>query len=136
MENRNIDVAFRKNFKKARKMLNNPDKIEKLLIGLEKKLQGLPILNDALACIPRMGMLVHSYFKHEYTRVPIGTITAIIGVLIYFVAPIDLIADFLPGIGLLDDAGVAAAALLLVNKDLNDYYDWRLENGLDEAAGI
>ncbi len=132
----NVDNIYQENYEAAEKMMQHPNKIEKLLKRLEKKLRDLPILNDALTCIPKMGMLIHSWLKREYTQVPIGTIAAIIGVLIYFVAPIDLIADFIPGIGLLDDASVAAGALALVNRDLEEYLDWRLENDLDEASPI
>ena len=79
-----------------------------------------------------MGMLVNSWCRREYTEVPIGIITAIIGVLVYFVSPIDAIPDFIPGIGLMDDAAVAGGALYLVKNDLDEYMTWRINTGLDE----
>jgi len=66
------ETVYEENCEKAQSMLNNPGKVEKLLKRLEKKLQGLPVLNDTLAYIPQMGLMVNSYIKQQYTDVPIG----------------------------------------------------------------
>lgn len=61
----------------------------------------------------------------EYTKVPVGTIVAIVSALFYFVSFVDLIPDFIPGIGLLDDGAVVAACLKLVNYDIKEFIKWR-----------
>ena len=123
------------NYQKAERMLDRPDRIGKLLKQLERKLQEVPVLGGALACIPQMGMLVNSYLKKQYTEIQMGIVAAMISVLVYFVAPIDAIPDLIPGIGYLDDATVAAAALYLVRSDLEKYMAWRTRVGLDEQYG-
>ena len=40
-------------------------------------------------------------------------------------------ATTIPVLGLLDDAGIALIAMNLVDKDINEYMDWRLDMGLD-----
>lgn len=47
------------------------------------------------------------------------------GALLYVLSPIDLIPDFIPGIGLLDDAAVFGAMLAAIHEDLQDYKAWR-----------
>ena len=128
------ETVYEENCEKAQSMLNNPGKVEKLLKRLEKKLQGLPVLNDTLAYIPQMGLMVNSYIKQQYTDVPIGIIAAILGTLLYFVAPVDMLPDFIPGIGYLDDAAMICTALWLVKSDLDEYMEWRENNGLDEIT--
>ena len=64
-----------------------------------------------------------------YTKVPVGTIVAIVSALIYFVSPVDFIPDFIPGIGQVDDAAVIVACLALVTADLDEYSVWRKKNG-------
>ena len=126
--------AFEEKCGKARKMLKDTDKVEKFLKRLEKKLQGLPVLSDTLVYIPQMGMMLNSYIRKQYTNVPVGMIAAILGCLLYFVAPIDLVPDLLPGIGYLDDAAMVGAALMLVKSDLDEYMEWRENSGQDEIT--
>lgn len=44
-----------------------------------------------------------------------------IGALLYTISPIDAIPDFIPGLGLLDDAGVIAAAVASLKHALGKY---------------
>ena len=128
----NAEELFLENNREAEKMLNHPDKIDRMLKRLEKKLQGLPKLGGALAYIPKMGMLINCYIRGQYTDVPIGTIVGVIGVILYFILPIDAIPDFVPGVGYLDDAAVASGSLYLVKNDLDEYMRWRLASGIDK----
>ncbi len=72
-----------------------------------------------------MVSLVRSYKSGEYRQVPIGTILAIVSALIYIVSPIDLIPDFLPGIGYIDDGAVVLACWKLIESDIKEYMEWR-----------
>ncbi len=123
---------FNRFYVKAEKIARDPDKIEKLLQKLEKKLKDLPVLKDALSYIPAMGSLLYSSaVKKEYKELPIATIFATITAIAYFVSPVDLIPDFIPGAGQIDDAAVAAIALKIIRKDIDEYLDWRKVSGLD-----
>lgn len=127
----NAEGLFQGSYLEAEEMIEHPDKVEKLLKRLEKKLLGVPKLGGALAYIPKMGMLINSWIKKEYADIPIGTIAAIISALIYFVSPVDAISDIFPGIGLLDDAAVVGLVLHMISSDLDEYMEWRCNVGLD-----
>ena len=60
-----------------------------------------------------------------YKETPWKTIAALTGALIYVVSPIDLILDFIPGIGFLDDAIVIGLAIKLALSDLEKYRAWK-----------
>lgn len=60
-----------------------------------------------------------------YRKIPWGTIAALTGALIYVLSPIDLILDFIPGIGFLDDAIVIGLAIRLALPDLEKYRAWK-----------
>lgn len=67
-----------------------------------------------------MYQLVESYVKREYTDIPLTSIISILAALIYVISPIDLIPDFIPGIGYFDDAAVVTLVLGLgVGPDLD-----------------
>ena len=60
-----------------------------------------------------------------YRETPWATIAALTGALIYVLSPIDLILDFIPGIGFLDDAIVIGLAIRLALPDLEKYRAWK-----------
>ena len=60
-----------------------------------------------------------------YRETPWKTIAALTGALIYVLSPIDLILDFIPGIGFLDDALVIGLAIRLALPDLEKYRAWK-----------
>ena len=69
--------------------------------------------------------LITDYAKGDYTEVPWDTIAAITGAVIYFISPIDIIPDFLPVVGYMDDALVIKLALDFAEDDLNKYKTWK-----------
>ena len=73
--------------------------------------------------------MVKSYAKGEYKKVPITTIVMVVLTLIYVFSPIDIIPDFIPVIGLSDDAGMVALCLAAVASDLEDFKEWLKSQG-------
>ncbi len=65
--------------------------------------------------------LVKDYWDGRYRAVPFGTIAAITFTLLYVLNPFDLVPDFLPVIGQLDDVAVLSVALVLIERDLRTY---------------
>lgn len=72
------------------------------------------------------GML-KDYRKGIYTNVPWFTIAAIAFSFLYILNPFDLIPDFIPGIGYIDDFAVFTFGLKFIESDLHKYLDWKLE---------
>lgn len=72
--------------------------------------------------------LVQDYAKGQYRKIPFWTVAAIVGALLYVLNPLDLIPDFLPLVGQIDDAAVVAACLLMVRQDLHKYKKWKIAN--------
>lgn len=116
---------------KAESTLKDTQKMEHFFQRLEKKLKLVPVVGNKLSDVPIMCSLVYNYFNKNYTEVPIGSIMAIISALTYFISPVDMIPDAVPGLGYIDDAGVIAACLTLVHSDLAEYQKWRKENNID-----
>lgn len=65
--------------------------------------------------------LIGDTLTGEYKKLPFGTMAAIVGTLLYLLSPIDLIPDFIPVVGFLDDAAVFAACLKLTRFDVEQY---------------
>ena len=75
--------------------------------------------------------IIKDYANGTYREIPWTTIAAIIGTLVYIFSPIDLIPDFIPVIGLMDDAAVLAVCLTGIGSDLKKYEAWKSERSVD-----
>ena len=69
--------------------------------------------------------LIKDYYKVNYLDIPYKTISAGIVGLLYTLNPIDIIPDFIPFIGHIDDALVLTFCLKLIEKDLQKYQTWK-----------
>lgn len=69
--------------------------------------------------------MLRDYIKGSYRQVMFGSIAAIAGAVLYFVSPVDVIPDFIPGLGYIDDASVLGLCLRWVRQDLERYRQWR-----------
>ena len=114
-----------KNKGEAEKLLQDRDKMEHFLARLETKLSLIPVAGNYLSDIPVLISLVRAYVDKTYVEIPIGSILAIISALIYFLSPVDLIPDIIPGLGYLDDVAVLGVAFKLVHDDVAEYKKWR-----------
>lgn len=125
MAESDAQLLLESNFSEAEEVIRNPDALENLLQRLEEKLKLVPLAGDALSNIPVLVSMVRSYASKEYPDIPLGAAVAIVSALIYFLSPIDLIPDGIPGVGYVDDAAVVLACLNLVQSDVDEYKAWR-----------
>mgnify|MGYP006281164185 CR=1 FL=1 len=69
--------------------------------------------------------LVQDTWEGRYPKVPWWTVSGAAFTLLYVLNPMDLIPDALPLIGVLDDAAMVSACLVLLEQDLADYRAWQ-----------
>lgn len=95
--------------------------------AIEEKVKGSGKLNRFSADIKLMFAMIRDYWYGNYRSVPWKTIAAIAGALLYVLNPLDVIPDLILGFGFIDDAGVVALCLKLVESDLHRYAAWSEE---------
>lgn len=78
--------------------------------------------------VPRLLRLARAVARGDYRRVPVRSLLFVVGSLLYFITPADLIPDFILGTGFLDDAVVVAYAMKAIRDDLARFEDWELAN--------
>ena len=63
--------------------------------------------------------------RGEYQDLSKTAIGIVAGTLLYFVAPLDLLPDFLPAVGYIDDFAVIAFAVNAVREEIERFRLWR-----------
>jgi uncharacterized membrane protein YkvA (DUF1232 family) len=114
--------------KEAFAYLKNPKKLSWLLstvIVYARK--NKKVVKTFLKDILLLWEMLNAWFKGEYKDIPKKTIVLIITALIYFISPIDLIPDWLPG-GFIDDAAVITWVLQSMSSDVQKFNIWK-KNG-------
>jgi uncharacterized membrane protein YkvA (DUF1232 family) len=72
--------------------------------------------------------MAKDWITGKYKEIPTSSIIAILGGIIYFLSPIDIIPDFIPIIGYLDDIFVLNLVIDQVRKDIDKYKEWNKLN--------
>lgn len=103
---------------------------------IEDKFKSNDSIKDYLTKASSLFSLIKDYWNGDYREVPWKIIAAAAGALLYVLIPLDIIPDFIPIAGYLDDAGVIAACLHLVNDDLVEYEKWKVTQDASEKAEV
>ena len=122
------ESSIKEYISKAKKIINDDEKLKKLIEDVLKKLKEISSdkktsakLNDSLRLFIR---IINAYTSKEYTYVPWKTICLIVAGLIYFIYPVDLIPDFIPVSGLIDDIVLIAWIYESIQEDIDNFLEW------------
>lgn len=72
-----------------------------------------------------MFSIIKDYAAGRYKKIPKKSIISILGGLIYLLTPIDVIPDFIPIAGYVDDLFVLKLVYETIKKDLEQYKIWK-----------
>ena len=68
--------------------------------------------------------LLKAWALRQYQRVPWSSLLLVAGAVVYFVMPVDMIPDVLPGIGFIDDVAVVSAVVQALRDELDRFRAW------------
>ena len=119
--------VFNDDFRKreAEEILKDESKVDALIKNVVESLENIPLIGKFFSVVPALCLLLKDYVSGKYNAVPIASVITIVIALVYFVSPIDLVPDFIPIAGKLDDALVIAIAVGSIHNDLADYREWK-----------
>lgn len=102
--------------------------------AISKKLSNASPLRKYAELGKIMFAMLKDVKKGNYPNVPWFTIATIAVALLYVFNPLDLVPDFIPGIGYIDDLAVLSIGMGWIETDLHKYLDWRLKEGESKSA--
>lgn len=114
--------------KKASELVNDKSKtLSKIEEGLKIASANKGALSDVWYQLLLLFSLTKDYAKGSYVDIPKTTIVSVLAALLYFISPIDLVPDFIVGMGFLDDAFVLGFVYKRVSKELLKYQVWKAQ---------
>jgi len=117
---------FKKSENKASVILKDKSKAsDTIKEALGKAVTNKGQLEGVWAKVVLLFAVAKDYVNGEYTEIPKRSIVAILGGLIYFLSPIDVVPDFVPVLGFIDDVFVLNLVYKQVLKDLEKYKIWK-----------
>jgi uncharacterized membrane protein YkvA (DUF1232 family) len=123
--------AVRRSKNRAEKYIKDPQKSKDLLNKAYKKTGTYENSNGPLSDfwrdIKTLMRLLKAYLHKDYTRIGWGSIITVIAAIIYFVSPIDLVPDWFPLAGFVDDAAVVVFVIAQIRSDLARFAKWEQE---------
>ena len=126
---RKLKKSLNENKEKAKTFLDDDEKMETLFQEFEKKLRLIPKIGKRASDVAVLLSMLRAYIKKQYTDVSIATILAAVAGLIYVVNPMDIVPEYILGVGVLDDAAIVGIILQAMHMDLNKYKKWQKANG-------
>ncbi len=114
--------------RKAEAYLRDPEKAKKLLTAVGKKAKerqnNKGPLVEVWERIKALSRLVNACVRKEYKEVPWQSLVLSSTALLYFVTPSDLLPDFIPVAGYVDDATIIAFVVNAIKADLDKFLEW------------
>ena len=123
-----IASFFQKAMSSAREVISDPEKLHNLLNTAKEKILKLRRENKEFdEVMLRLGTalrMIKAYKNKQYTEVPWKSILTLTAGVVYFVMPLDLIPDFIPVAGFLDDASIMLWIFSSLRKDIEAFEKW------------
>ena len=119
-------AAFRRASIDAEAYVTDPTRLRKLVQDAVGKINTIPRgpFGETWPYLLAMIRVIRDYQRAEYRDLPPDRLLVVIAAIIYFVSPFDVIPDWVPVLGHIDDAFVVSLALKSVRNDLDTFMAW------------
>ena len=125
-------AGFARYRSRAAVLARSSDELTRLAGQAARKLVG-PMASGRLRSVrSELGLfvaLLQAYASGSYRQVSNATLVSVAAAVLYFVVPLDLVPDFIFGLGLLDDIAVIGFVLERVRGELAAFERWQSDQG-------
>jgi len=103
-------------------------RVPALLFAVARKSGRLKLARNDLKLLQE---LLVAWVRGDYRGISSQALVSVVAALLYFLSPVDLIPDWLPGVGLLDDLAVLAWVVRRWQSELDAFKVWRDAQGVE-----
>jgi len=128
MGNEKQASVLEKTKQKARKMLDDQEGLKDLAGKSLEKLKTVQIEDETLESLFKLVntfvRMLSAHLGGTYKDLPWRTLALLVAGLLYFINPFDIVPDFIPVAGLLDDLTFLVLVLKSIRKDVDLFREW------------
>lgn len=116
-----MNKVFNTSIKRAEKAVNNKGRLRSIVKDAGKKLKDDPEMAEgAISDLKLFLAMVKAWITGKFSF-QLRTIIMVVAALLYFINPLDLVPDFIIGIGYIDDASVIALVFRRMSKEIDRF---------------
>lgn len=125
---------FGQMYTKAEDIIKDPDRFKNMLKDARQVLDGKASgqLKEVVDKLKLFLSMLNDYRNGIYTELPLRSVLSIGGALLYLISPADIIPDFIPVIGMIDDIFIINLVWNQLRRDLDKYLLWK--QGVSESS--
>lgn len=120
-----MQSLFDKLYRKAERVITSDTALaallDKVFLKIGESSEVFYRFQDNLLALVRM---MRSWMSGAYRQISFRAIIAVVATLIYFVNPLDVIPDFIPVVGAIDDILILGYLIKMVNKEIERFITW------------
>lgn len=122
------NTSFKNAKRRASGILQDPERLKKLLANSARKIRAVGNDNDSLQKLKHQvntfNRMIRAYVSGDYRNIPWKNVLMVTAGIVYFVTPLDLIPDFIPLTGFLDDLTVLMWVFNSVQDSIEEFEEW------------
>ena len=119
---------FQRAKEKASDIIGDRDRMNDLVSSSREKLQNINFEDSKITrmavSLRVMARMIKAFANGKYRDLPLKSLLSLVGGLVYFLMPIDLIPDFIPFTGFLDDFTVIMLISGAFKQDIEEFLLW------------
>ncbi|MBK9329678.1 MAG: DUF1232 domain-containing protein [Sphingobacteriales bacterium] len=127
-----MQTIFDKLYRKAERLISSEKSVlsnflDDVFLKIGESTEYFYKFQDSLFALVKMA---RAWLEGDYKNISKRSIVAVVAALIYFVNPFDLIPDFIPILGHLDDMLVLGYLIKMLNKEIERFMAWQQAQGV------
>jgi len=121
-------ILFRVLIIHAGSFLRKPGRVWKLTKDAADRVQSYQSVgeftHDIVDKVKQLCRMTRAYVRGEYEGITRTQVLMIIGSLLYFIIPVDMVPDTIPIIGYLDDLSLFSWLFFAISAEMEEYQEW------------
>jgi len=128
--------SFSKAKREAKEILGNKEKLKGLVTQAREKLESMQgtdkVWKNMINVINTFIRMIKAYINGQYKEIPWKSMLMLVAGIVYFIMPLDLIPDFIPITGFMDDLTIIIWIYRTLKIDIEAFEIW--EQGLQKES--